>query len=338
MVETRFTTDDLPEVDRWPSWRDFNLRSHLPNHLQTEHRDRFRGTAGILDLGSIQVSTLTYSPLEVARTPKLIRQSDPGVWQFALHRRGRLRVAQGGREAQLTGRDFILYDTSRPYSSWADADRGAVAGCMVVLIPKHLMPLRARNLEPLNGVALSGRHGFGALLTNHLVELTRNAASYTAADALRLGPITLDLIAASYAHELDAADRLSPETRQRALVARIHHHIRQRLGDPDLTPETIAVAHGISVRHLHRLFQDQDLTVTGWIRRCRLERCRQDLADPALRHRPVHAIATRWGFTSHAHFTRLFRATYGMPPSECRPSEDLNRQAAGTHGRSPSHE
>jgi AraC-like DNA-binding protein len=47
-------------------------------------------------------------------------------------------------------------------------------------------------------------------------------------------------------------------------------------------------------------------------------RCRRDLLDPALRDRPVSAIAARWGITDPAHFSRLFRATYGVPPSEYR--------------------
>jgi AraC-like DNA-binding protein len=54
--------------------------------------------------------------------------------------------------------------------------------------------------------------------------------------------------------------------------------------------------------------------VAGWIRRRRLERCRRDLLDPALRAQPVGVIAARWGLTEPAHFSRLFRAAYGVPP------------------------
>ncbi|MET8678043.1 helix-turn-helix transcriptional regulator [Streptomyces sp. NPDC004647] len=58
--------------------------------------------------------------------------------------------------------------------------------------------------------------------------------------------------------------------------------------------------------------------VGNWIRLRRLEQCRRDLHDPALCARPVSAIAVRWGFRDAAHFSRTFRATYGVPPGEYR--------------------
>lgn len=80
----------------------------------------------------------------------------------------------------------------------------------------------------------------------------------------------------------------------------------------------IAAAHHISVRYLHRLFEAEDKTVASWIRGRRLERSRLDLLDPALAGRPVSAIGARWGFTSAIHFSRAFRAVYGLPPGEYR--------------------
>ena len=51
--------------------------------------------------------------------------------------------------------------------------------------------------------------------------------------------------------------------------------------------------------------------MSEWIRRARLERCRRDLADPALARETILAVATRWGMPDAAHFSRMFRATYG---------------------------
>ncbi|MFD4701025.1 helix-turn-helix transcriptional regulator [Streptomyces niveus] len=56
----------------------------------------------------------------------------------------------------------------------------------------------------------------------------------------------------------------------------------------------------------------------AWIRHRRLERCRLDLANPRLNARPIQAIAERWGFTNPTHFSRLFRAAYGIPPRDYR--------------------
>jgi len=104
--------------------------------------------------------------------------------------------------------------------------------------------------------------------------------------------------------------------------------IQQNLGDPQLSPGAIATAHHISLRSLHQLFHDEGLTVAGWIRQRRLERCRRDLTDPGLAARPVAAIAATWGFASAADFSRAFRATHGMPPAEYRRSARLANTSA----------
>ena len=58
--------------------------------------------------------------------------------------------------------------------------------------------------------------------------------------------------------------------------------------------------------------------MAGLIRQWRLERCRRDLLDPAQVDRPVAGIAARWGFSSAAHFSRVFREAYGLPPAAFR--------------------
>ena len=108
------------------------------------------------------------------------------------------------------------------------------------------------------------------------------------------------------------------ETRERALVLSVRAFIEERLGDPALAPPMIAAAHHVSLRYLHKLFESQQTTVAALIRERRLERCRRDMLDPALRAQPVSAIAARWGLTNPAHFSRLFRAAYGSAPAEFR--------------------
>lgn len=120
-----------------------------------------------------------------------------------------------------------------------------------------------------------------------------------------------------------AADRPGGD---RALLLRIRAFIDRHLADPDLTPRAIARAHSISLRHLHNLFESEDATVSRWIQRRRLEECRRDLARHA-KGSTIAAVAHRWGFVSAAHFSRVFRAVYGMAPRECR---DSRPTGAGT--------
>ena len=73
-----------------------------------------------------------------------------------------------------------------------------------------------------------------------------------------------------------------------------------------------------SLRSLHRLFEGTGTSVAALIRTGRLERCFRELADPRLRHLTVRQVAACCGFRDPAHFSRAFRAAYGLSPAEHR--------------------
>ena len=50
--------------------------------------------------------------------------------------------------------------------------------------------------------------------------------------------------------------------------------------------------------------------------------CRADLRDPQYRDMGVADIARRWGFPSPAHFSRAYRAAFGVSPSSDRRRDD----------------
>ncbi|MFB6978481.1 helix-turn-helix domain-containing protein [Streptomyces scopuliridis] len=102
------------------------------------------------------------------------------------------------------------------------------------------------------------------------------------------------------------------------LFLRISSFIHEHLRDPELGPTAVATAHRISLRYLHLIFQQQGTTVSAFIKQQRLDHCRRELSDPGLHHLTIHAIGTRWGFTTPGDFSRAFRASMGMPPSEYR--------------------
>jgi AraC-like DNA-binding protein len=227
--------------------------------------------------------------------------------------RGQLVVEQAGREAALEPGDFTLVDWSRP-ARWATASERSVAQ----MFPRALLALPHDEVARLGGVRISGRHGAGALFSSFARQVVAHLDDYGVADGARLGTSMVDLFAAALAARLDGADRLPADTRQETLRRRVHAFIEQRLADPALSPATVAAAHHVSVRYLYKFFEGRHRGVAGLIRERRLERSRRDLLDPALADRPVSAIAARWGLVDPAHFSRAFRAAYGVPPVEYR--------------------
>ncbi|MER6353884.1 helix-turn-helix domain-containing protein [Streptomyces sp. NPDC001634] len=315
--EMVFRSEDLPAEDRFDGWRELVARTHAPLELQSDHRQDFRAVQRVLDLGAVTVWPTTFQPARFLRTPKLVRQSDPEGLHLSLPLSGPLRAARGEEQALFGPESLCLVDTSRPVDIYGGNDSTPHTG-IGLEVPKALLPLSRNQLDRVAGLPLSSLTGFGAVLAQLLKQLARGTAAYHPTDGPRLGMVVVDLLSALFANALEADRFLPPESRQRALVLQIKAFVQQHLQDPRLTPRAIAAAHHISPSYLHRLFQHEEETVAAWIRRQRLERARRDLTDPALVTTPIHAIAGRWGFPRAGDFTRVFRATYGIPPSDYR--------------------
>ena len=329
MIETVFRVEDVPAPERFERWREMACASHAPAEVHTDHTGNFRAGLRLLGLGPVQAIFFDCLSLRSRRTPRLIRQFDPELYCLSFVLRGDVTVTHGGREAILDTASLTLSTTSRPLQGRIHAD-GGPARVVDVVLPRRLLPLPEKRVDRLLAMPLSGRAGPGALFAQFLRHLAAESARYRPPDAPRLGNVALDLVSALLAHHLESS--LPPEAHRHALLLRVQAFVQRHLGDPDLTPGRIAAAHHISVRSLHRLFQQHGITVAAFIRRQRLERARRDLADPLLRAYPVHAIAARSGFPRPADFTRAFRTVYGTPPRDYRRMV-LGDEATGAAGR-----
>ncbi|MFI6700876.1 helix-turn-helix domain-containing protein [Streptomyces sp. NPDC050509] len=315
LVETVFRSEDVPAADRFECWRELMSRSYAPMELRSDHADDFRAHQRLIGLGAVSVWPGEFQPLVFRRTPKLIRQSDPEVYQLTLVLKGSGRLVLGRQEATCDAYEFHSNDSSRPSETWTGRERTGIVG---VELPKAQLPLQRGRADQAIGRRMSAKEGVGALLAQFLTQVTSNTGQYAPDDAPRLGTVLTDLVAALFAHTLGTDTSLTPDTHRRTLPLLIQAFIQQRLHDPDLTPPSIAAAHHISLSYLHRLFQDEGATVASWIRRQRLERARHNLTDPALRTVPIRSIAARWGFTHPSDFSRAFRTAYGLSPRDYR--------------------
>jgi AraC-like DNA-binding protein len=306
-------TEDVPVASRHDYWQDVIDNTAVP--FEGSFLDGSDYTCSMLvgSVGAIDAADATMPPGVCFRSPARIRLSDPDVYRVDVLRVGRLVIQQDGRECVLGPGDFMLYDPSRPARVIHSATRH-----VSLTIPRMMLPLRGSEVRQLTGTRIPGDQGIGALVSSLALQLPRYLDDCAASDGVRLGTAVIDLLTVALTTQLRRTVPVEFGTRQQALLHSIHAFIEQRLADPELSPSAIAAAHYISLRYLHKLFEAQDVTVAGWIRQRRLERCRRDLADPALRTRPLSSIAGRWGFGGAVHFSRAFRSAYGVPPSEYR--------------------
>jgi AraC-like DNA-binding protein len=115
---------------------------------------------------------------------------------------------------------------------------------------------------------------------------------------------------------------------QSANLGRVVAVIRQRLPEPDLTLGKVAAASGISPRYVQKLLHNVGQGFAGYVRASRLEHCRADLADNCRAGLSITDICFRWGFNDAAHFSRSFRARYGISPKDFRKASGVRWDAA----------
>ncbi|MGW1621731.1 AraC-like ligand-binding domain-containing protein [Streptomyces sp. NPDC002172] len=312
-------TEDLPVADRFPWWCEQMAQDVVPSMVSSPHADDFRSEVTVAELGPVVLTALDYPEMRSVRSSARVRRSDPERYGLSIVMANELYFAQGDNEARLTAGQLLLHDTSQPFETRALP--GAGRGELVMLqLPRTALPLRPERLNPLLARGVSGATGMSAVFARYLVGVAGvvRRGEVGEREVRRLGEVALDLAAATLASYIDAEDRLLPETRRQALLTRIEAFIELNLAEPELTPAVVAAHHHISLGYLHRLFQHRELTVAAWIRHLRLERIRADLADPRLRHHPVHALGARWGFHHAADFSRAFRTAHGVPPGDYR--------------------
>ena len=313
-MTVRFAAADEPPKTRLDYWQHLLSSSLAPYQIRAP-RSPLRADIRQGQLGPVSVLCLRGSAMQAHRTPDLIRNSDLDLCKIDLATRGQGAYEQHDRECRLSAAgEFTLIDLSRPsrvvIEPWQEAS--------ILIFPRSLLPLRHKQIRELAAVRFSTRDPYAALVSSLVLEVSKHLDAYESARDLRVGAALLDLLALTFATRLDRVPDVPAESRRGAMKLRVQAFIEHHLGDPDLSPASIAAAHHISVRTLHKLYEAEEQTIAASIRRRRLERCRQDLLDPGLRDRPVSAIGARWGLQDAAAFSRAFRKAYGLPPGEYR--------------------
>ncbi|MFF4035109.1 helix-turn-helix domain-containing protein [Streptomyces sviceus] len=190
----------------------------------------------------------------------------------------------------------------------------------VFLVPAELLGLAEPDVRRIARTPVARASRLGTLLSPLLSDLARTATEAQPAVGEMLAWNAVNLLSTLATEQLgaEAPGTRGGESTQPPVLKRILEYVELHLTDPDLSPEAIARAHHISVRYLHKLFKDEGATVGRWILRRRLEECRRDLMRYGPGSRTIAAVAGRWGFLSATHFSRVFRAAYGMSPREWR--------------------
>jgi AraC family transcriptional regulator, positive regulator of tynA and feaB len=307
---------ESPEVrgrtDRLEGWRDLIREHFVALDVHAGRDEPFDGAVRSSLVGHLAVATVDSTDQECIRTPGLARHDPDDYLQVGLIARGQAVVEQDGREALLGPGGYAIYETDRPFS-WRFRGPWRM---LVFTWPRDLVGIDQDTSRAATARALGGDR-LGGIVGRTLADVVTAPPELSPAAGGRLATELADLLG-TVAGEALRGDPLAGTRGAADLRARVEAFVAEHLEDPELSPETIARAHFVSTRQLHRVFADASTTVGRLVRRRRLEHGRRELGDARLDDLSVTDIALRCGFGDLASFSRAFKESFHEPPSTFR--------------------
>lgn len=241
------------------------------------------------------------------RSTKVV--SAPDTFTAAFSIRGAMSVCDVDVDLHVPAAHMTIFKSVSTMSLQFEADSDTI----LVQVPEaDALPHRSELCAGL-GRVWPTNSGITRLVSNAFEAICADADA-TFSNPSRVSNHLVGLLGLSCAEGV----KTSKQDARDAIIEGAMRYIEIHLADPDLTPEVIAAHQHVSTRTLHRLFERDGLTVASWVRQRRLDRCRADLCDPALAPMAVGSIGERWGLCDAAHFSRLFKSTYGESPRSYR--------------------
>ncbi|MET0275011.1 MAG: helix-turn-helix transcriptional regulator [Phenylobacterium sp.] len=232
---------------------------------------------------------------------------------------GHLRVLSGGRDESFQAGDLFAEHTVSPRTGVS-----AVNPAILIYIPK------ARFLETITAPA----EQINLMRLNHapLAPVVIPQIEFLAENFGRISPeefeaaleTVVELLLVMLRREVSALPPLDP------VLAAAKAHVAAHFRDFGLTPDSLAKALGCSRAVLYRAFAPIGVTVVRYVRDVRFHHFLQ-----ALRVQPdasISKLAYESGFATHpSDFTKLFKRTYGMTPSQLQTSLHPGRSSPAPH-------
>jgi len=248
----------------------------------------------------------------VRRSRRMIEASRHNNFYIGCILAGRARLTQGEHHADLGMGDLAILDSTREYA--IEVPLGFDA--LWVKVPRYRLEGRLVSTNEVMAERIDGSSGTGLLASNLLRTALQQAGAISANQANKVANAILDIVAMSLEDHFKSD--YVPKKYAKSLLRRIQEYIDLQLENEDLSLESVAEAHSMSVRYLNKIFQREGVSTAKWIRMRRLERCRADLEDSAKRQMSISEIGYANGFGNISSFNRAFKERFGISPKGFR--------------------
>lgn len=314
LADRSWATDSWTDGAKMSRWND-TVATHMTElHVDAAQPESFRASWTQTALGPIDLNVLRTTPQIVRRTPEMTRSTAEGSYEIVYMQRGSMIVRECGDEQLIRQGDFGVLRNAVPYEFECPRENVALS----MHVSQGWMDKWLRDPEGLRQMPWQARSQWGTPLASLLRLIAENGV----ADSVVPRDVIADQIGSLFAligQQAGAKGKVRTST-----FKRVDLLLDNLFLDPDLSPDRLAEAAGISKRHLHGLFADHGTTFGAQLVERRLQYAADRLAAGNLDNAPVGDIAFEAGFSDPSHFARRFRKRFGCAPGAwrkgCRPA------------------
>ncbi|WP_439375268.1 helix-turn-helix transcriptional regulator [Bradyrhizobium sp. DASA03120] len=328
----RWCTDEVEPHDGFDYWREVRSKGlfGVTAELERERRADFYGEFSLRQLGGAALVELKASHYAVERSASDIacapsdsicvyQQLGSGGW-FGGMRGGDFSIANGS---------FATSHTDMPYRTVPLGDGGF--HLRILKIPVSSIPAQDKRMRELSAQTFNDP-GLAPLLKACFADLSEAATADDGSDGAQASHVQASHVQASHVQAslvqalahlaliergiVRPGSRLGQAALRTARLSQARRLIVRHLQDPNLAPAMVADLLGVSLRHLHVLFEAVEKSFSQTVTDERLKQSRRLMREAP--DRLIADIATACGFESLATYYRVFNAAYGMAPGDFR--------------------
>jgi AraC-like DNA-binding protein len=303
---TSFSTTDVRGPYKAAAWRKHVMPLTRDSLSSLYYSRDFDGEIEHATLNGIAFIKGKVTPHRVVRESRSLDDGQDNMIRLVLLEHG---STQSGSIRMCAG-DGSIFCEGQPYS----VDVPEYSEYTSVRLPRHVVDMASLEVDRLPLRSFDATRGAGRILSNMVASIFHELP--------RLNESSWDIILGL--SQLLKACTLSIATEDRTLSSRsvirdrAKAYINLHLRYPELSPTQIAQALRCSTRYLHKAFETEDISVSEYILRQRLNSSRQLLSTREGARLTITDVAMAYGFSNSSQFSRTFRKEFGISPREGR--------------------
>jgi AraC-like DNA-binding protein len=268
----------------------------------------FFARSDIYCLPDVTLSRVRSGASRFTRTAKTIAERGTDQILVVCYTTGGFTMTTAGQTKQVEAGELAFIDLSQEITIEAPA------------VENISLAVSRRKLETMVPF-IDDAHGFvrergplSRLLRGMMEDIMAMGPTIPVVDARAMAIATIDLAASC----LEPLSRQQVETgsgRSTVSLVAIKTFIEQRLSDAELRPQTLLDEFGITRSTLYRLFEPLG-GVSAYITQRKLHRAFRAMADTLRPRQRVSQMAFEFGFSHPSAFTRAFKETFGLSPTD----------------------